>query len=130
MFARLLTLTGYIEQAAKFAALPRRTVIRLNAEEWAELLADPQFAKIHDGKNFTIMNEVLIRLEAPPAAKPAPPLPYRPATAEELAAKQKADYERATVSVRGVDHEQDEFERSISSAMASDNPATSSTRTD
>jgi hypothetical protein len=72
IFARLLIMTRYIELTAQEASLPRRTVVRLTAEEWAELCADPQFAKIHDGKDYTIMNDVLLRKETPKVERAQP----------------------------------------------------------
>lgn len=106
MYARLLTLTRTIQLAAVQAVLRNRTVIRLGTEDWNELITDPEFAKGFNGGNWCIMNDVLVQHNPPRAERVAP------------------------VTVRGVEHDQSEFERAISSAMASDNPAMSSTRTD
>jgi hypothetical protein len=61
MFARLLSLTLVYQSAARNAGLNKRTTISVNAEEWEQLCADPQFAQIHDGKDFTVFNDVVIR---------------------------------------------------------------------
>lgn len=68
MFARLLILTKQMQLAAQAAALPRRTVVRLTAEEWAELLSDPQFARIHDGTMHAVINDIVTRCEQPPSS--------------------------------------------------------------
>lgn len=64
MYARLLILTKQIQLAAQAAALPRRCVIRVTTEEWGELNADPQFAQIHNGREWTILNDVLVKHDA------------------------------------------------------------------
>ncbi len=68
MFARLLILTKQIQLAAVAAVLTKRTVIRLTQEEWAELLDDPQFRRIHDDKTWTVINDVLVRCDQQPAS--------------------------------------------------------------
>ncbi len=68
MFARLLLLTKQIQLAAVAAVLTKRTVIRLTQEEWAELLDDPQFRRIHDDKTWTVINDVLVRCDQQPAS--------------------------------------------------------------
>ena len=68
MFARLLIMTKQMQHAAIAGVLQKRTVVRLTDEEWSELLSDPQFSRIHDGKTYTVMNDIVIRCKTPPSS--------------------------------------------------------------
>jgi len=61
MYARLLMLTLIYQSAARQAGFNRRTTLSISEAEWMELLDDPQFAKSHDGKDHTVINEVVVR---------------------------------------------------------------------
>jgi len=65
MFARLLTTTRHIQLALNMAGFNRRGLIRLTPEEWAELCEDLEFRKMHDGRDFAIMHDVVIRPDKP-----------------------------------------------------------------
>lgn len=70
MFARLLTLTKLYQLAAQQVALSRRTIIKLTADEWAELNEDEQFRTIYAGRNHIEMNGVIVTVLTT-VAKPA-----------------------------------------------------------
>lgn len=69
IYARLLVMTRSIQLAAVQAALPQRTVIRLDDADWRELTEDPNFRFSHDGnRDWTVMNDILITHHQKPVA--------------------------------------------------------------
>lgn len=105
IFARLLIMTRYMELAAIEAALPKRTVVRLDENEWEELLRDPQFQKVHDGKDYTILNDVVVKrtptkaVTEPQQQSTVPPSSYR-----SIEDDMDAETRRALDAIAGSSH--------------------------